>query len=229
MKIMLVDDEESIRKVVEHIVRQNGYDFCCSDNGQEALAVFKRENPDLLVLDVMLPDLDGFEVCESIRVFSEVPIIILSAKGDIVDKSVGFKMGADDYMVKPFSSVELGLRINALLRRLRQKPDSQAKGNDEGFKIDDLLIYFSRYEVYCSGVKVELTSKEFEVLAFLAQHRGQVFTREQILDRIWGERHIGDVNTITVFVRKIREKIEKNPAKPQYLLTVWGVGYKFCM
>ncbi len=227
-KIMLVDDEESICKVVEHIVKRDGYEFCYAKNGYEALDMFEEENPDLIILDVMMPELDGFAVCESIRAKSDVPIIFVSAKGDIVDKSVGFKMGADDYLVKPFSSVELALRIKALLRRSNLDKSNKNENNSDYLKVNDLEIYYKKYEVYSHGKKVDLTSKEFEILALLARNKGHVFTREQLLESIWGESYIGDVNTITIFVRKIREKIEDNPSKPKYLLTVWGVGYKFC-
>lgn len=225
MKIMLVDDERSIQKAVEYIVRENGYQFCYVDNGLEALEVFAGESPDLLILDVMLPGLDGFAVCEKIRSFSDVPIIFLSAKGDIVDKGIGFKMGGDDYLVKPFSSMELDFRIKALLRRPHRLED-EPNNSDEVLKVGDLEMRLNEYEVYSGGEKVELTAKEFEVLAFLAKNRGQVFTREQLLDRIWGLDFEGDTNTVTVFIRRIREKIEADPAKPQYILTVWGVGYK---
>lgn len=226
MKIMLVDDERSIKMAVEYIVRENGYDFTYVNNGLEALEVFTKESPDLLILDVMLPGLDGFAICEKIRSFSDVPIIFLSAKGDIVDKGIGFKMGGDDYLVKPFSSMELDFRIKALLRR-PHLVDEESAHSDEVLKIGDLEIRLHEYEVYHKGAKVDLTSKEFEVLAYLAKHRGQVFTREQLLDRIWGLDFEGDTNTVTVFIRRIREKIEADPAKPEYILTVWGVGYKF--
>ncbi|SHN53696.1 response regulator transcription factor [Desulfitobacterium chlororespirans] len=226
MKIMLVDDERSIQKAVEYIVRENGYQFCYVDNGLEALEVFAGESPDLLILDVMLPGLDGFAVCEKIRSFSDVPIIFLSAKGDIVDKGIGFKMGGDDYLVKPFSSMELDFRIKALLRRPHRLED-EPSNSDEVLKVGDLEMRLNEYEVYSGGEKVELTAKEFEVLAFLAKNRGQVFTREQLLDKIWGLDFEGDTNTVTVFIRRIREKIEADPAKPQHILTVWGVGYKF--
>ncbi|MEM5817666.1 MAG: response regulator transcription factor, partial [Desulfitobacterium hafniense] len=194
--------------------------------GLEALEVFAGEAPDLLILDVMLPGLDGFAVCEKIRSFSDVPIIFLSAKGDIVDKGIGFKMGGDDYLVKPFSSMELDFRIKALLRRPHRLED-EPNNSDEVLKVGDLEMRLNEYEVYSGGEKVELTAKEFEVLAFLAKNRGQVFTREQLLDRIWGLDFEGDTNTVTVFIRRIREKIEADPAKPQHILTVWGVGYKF--
>lgn len=227
MKIMLVDDERSIQKAVEYIVRENGYDFCYANNGHQALIVFEQESPDLLILDVMLPGLDGFAVCEKIRAHSEVPIIFLSAKGDIVDKGIGFKMGGDDYLVKPFSPLELAYRIKALLSRPHKLAEDELNHGGDCFRVSDLEINFKAYEVYSGGVKLDMTSKEFEILAFFAKNRGHVFTREQLLDEIWGMDYDGDMNTVTVFIRKIREKIEVDPAKPQYLLTVWGVGYKF--
>jgi DNA-binding response OmpR family regulator len=228
-KVMLVDDEDSIRKIVEHLIQKEGYDFCYAADGEKALQMFPRENPDLLILDVMLPEVDGFEVCRRIRQDSAVPIILLSAKGDIVDKSVGFNMGADDYMTKPFSPVELALRIKAMLRRAAFKKETESTlENKDCIMIKDLEINNKSFEVNMRGKKVDLTSKEFELLSFMANHPGQVFTRKQLFDNLWGEKYLGDSGTITVFIRKIREKIELDPAHPEYILTVWGVGYKFC-
>lgn len=229
MKIMLADDEESIRIVVEHIVTEDGYELCYASDGAEALTVFKREKPDLLILDVMMPKLNGFDVCAEIRKSgSNVPIIILSAKGDIVDKSVGFKAGADDYLVKPFSSLELSLRIEALLRRSEHHagPTEDDEKRDS-FKYKDLEIFYNRYEVRLRGKPVDLTPKEFRILAYMTSHPGEVFTREQLLTYVWGEDYVGELTSIAVFVRKIRQKIEEDPSKPKYLQTVWGVGYKF--
>ncbi|RJE47269.1 DNA-binding response regulator [Dehalobacter sp. MCB1] len=228
-KVMLVDDEESIRRVVEQILIKDGYQFCYACNGETALKTFKREKPSLLILDVMLPEMDGFELCRIIRMDSPVPIIMLSAKGDIVDKSVGFNMGADDYIAKPFSPVELSLRIKALLRRTAHFTNyEQTMDHPNIFKIKDLEINCKHYEVKIRGQKAELTSKEFELLCFMAHNPGQVFTREQLFNILWGEDYVGDTGSITVFIRKIREKIEEEPARPQYIVTVWGVGYKFC-
>jgi len=225
MKIMLADDEESIKVLVEHIMSEEGYDFCYAADGAEALKVFEEEQPDLLILDVMMPKLNGFEVCTKLREADHtVPIIFLSAKGDIVDKSIGFKAGADDYLVKPFSSLELSLRIEALLRRRDFSSGTEKK---ECLKVEDLEIYFNRYEVRKNGQKVDLTPKEFQILTRMASHPGEVFTREQLLNYVWGEDYIGELTSIAVFVRKIREKIEDEPSKPKYLQTVWGVGYKF--
>lgn len=226
-KILLVDDEDSIRKVVQHIVEKEGYDFSYAADGEQALEMFAQENPDLIILDVMLPEIDGFEVCRRIREKSTVPIILLSAKGDIVDKSVGFNMGADDYITKPFSPVELALRIKAMLRRSSFQQTAQNPGNQDLIIVKDLVINNKTFEVTIRGKKVDLTSKEFELLSFLAKHPGQVFTRKQLFDNLWGEKYLGDAGTITVFIRKVREKIERDPGHPEYIHTVWGVGYKF--
>ncbi|MGE4273091.1 MAG: response regulator transcription factor [Desulfitobacterium sp.] len=229
MKVMLADDEESIRIVVEHIVTEDGYDFCYSSDGLEAISVYEAEQPDLVILDVMMPKMNGFDVCAQLRQNGcNVPIIILSAKGDIVDKSVGFKAGADDYLVKPFSSLELSLRIEALLRRRERQSGASAENeHKERFKYGELEIYFNRYEAKLQGKNVDLTPKEFKILAYMASHPGEVFTREQLLTYVWGEDYVGESTSIAVFVRKIREKIEEDPSKPKYLQTVWGIGYKF--
>ena len=238
VKIMLVDDEESIKKAVEQVLLKEGYKVCYAPNSEKALKMFREEKPALIILDVMLPEIDGFQLCKIIRQESAVPIIMLSAKGDIVDKSVGFNMGADDYVSKPFSPVELSLRIKALLRRAnnftrchqdcRQNNSSPTEKKEDIIKVKDLEINCAQYEVKVRGEKVELTPKEFELLSYMALHPGQVFTREALFNKLWGEDYVGDTGTITVFVRKIREKIEENPARPKYIITVWGVGYKFC-
>ncbi|KTE92549.1 DNA-binding response OmpR family regulator [Desulfitobacterium sp. LBE] len=227
LKIMLVDDEDSIRKVVAHLAQKEGYDFCYASDGEKALQMFAQENPDLIILDVMLPELDGFEVCRRIRQESAVPIILLSAKGDIVDKSVGFNMGADDYMTKPFSPIELALRMKAMFRRAFRLSNENSAEDKDRLIFKDLEINNKTFEVIVRGKKVDLTSKEFELLSFMANHPGQVFTRQQLFDNLWGEKYLGDSGTITVFIRKVREKVELDPGRPEYILTVWGVGYKF--
>ena len=227
LKIMLVDDEDSIRKVVAHLAQKEGYDFCYASDGEKALQMFAQENPDLIILDVMLPELDGFEVCRRIRQESTVPIILLSAKGDIVDKSVGFNMGADDYMTKPFSPIELALRMKAMFRRAFRLSNENLAEDKDRLIFKDLEINNKTFEVIVRGKKVDLTSKEFELLSFMANHPGQVFTRQQLFDNLWGEKYLGDSGTITVFIRKVREKVELDPGRPEYILTVWGVGYKF--
>lgn len=228
-KIMLIDDDPSLQLALRHLIAEAGYDFCCAGNGREGLALIDAERPDLLLLDVMMPGMNGYDVCTALRERGHrIPIVFLSAKGDIVDKSIGFKAGGDDYLVKPFDNSELLLRIEAHLRR--HKSDlafAKAVSREGSNKTGDLEILFNRYEVLLRGKPVELTAKEFEILALLASSPGQVFTRNQIFEHIWGRESQVDENSITVFMRKIREKIEDNPSQPKYLLTVWRVGYKF--
>lgn len=228
-KIMLIDDDESLHVLIRRITAEADYEFCSAICGEEGLAALEVEKPDLLLLDVMMPGMNGFDVCLRMREEGRrIPIIFLSAKGDIVDKSIGFKAGGDDYVVKPFSSDELLLRIEAHLRRHRDDlAFAKAVSREGGNRTGDLEILFSRYEVRLRGQRVDLTAKEFEILALLAANPGQVFTRGQIYEHIWGSVSEVDESSITVFMRKIREKIEDNPSQPKYLLTVWRVGYKF--
>ena len=228
MKVMLIDDDENICLTVKHLMEKDGYEFCCASDGANVFEMLEEEHPDLLILDVMLPGINGFDLCKDIREARyQMPIIFLSAKGDIVDKSIGFRAGADDYLVKPFAPLELSLRVEALLRRMQTEPEENPLARKDSARFGELEIFFNRYEVRLQGKKVDLTSKEFEILAYMANHPGQVFTRQQILEHIWGKDKDNDINTITVFIRKIREKIEPNPAKPRYIQTVWRVGYKF--
>ena len=226
LKILLVDDDDNVRKIVEKLAEKEGYSFSYVANGDEVLDKVALENPDLIILDVMLPEIDGFEICRSIRKTNNIPIIMLSAKGDIVDKSVGFNAGADDYVTKPFSPIELALRIKAIIRRTAAQETPLSETGDT-VTFGDLTINPMGFEVYVKGKKADLTSREFELLWFMASHPGQVFTREQLFDNAWGEKFLGDSGTITVFIRKMREKIEADPSRPEYILTVWGVGYKF--
>ncbi|MDQ0287107.1 DNA-binding response OmpR family regulator [Desulfofundulus luciae] len=222
-RILLVDDEISIKRVVEQTLEREGFTVDYAADGLAARELFARRRPDLVILDVMLPEIDGFELCRRWREVSDVPILILSAKGDIVDKSVGFNCGADDYLTKPFSPVELALRVKALLRRSRQgRTDRSDRVEAAGLQIDA----FQR-RVWVEGREVELTPKEFDLLWFLARHPGRVFTREQIFAHVWGDDVLSDLSTVTVFMRRLREKIEADPRKPRYLKTIWGVGYKF--
>ena len=226
MKIMLADDEQGIRILVEHIVTEAGYDFCCATDGVQALALVEEENPDLLILDIMMPKKNGFDVCTALRERdSRIPIIFLTAKGDIVDKSIGFKSGADDYLVKPFTPEELSLRIDALLRRAHQ-PDKAVAFADV-VRYGDIEIDAKRHRVVARGRQVDLTPKEFHLLSLLASSPGEVFTRDQIIENVWGPEYVGESSSITVFIRRIRAKIEDDPSNPQYLQTVWHVGYRF--
>ena len=228
-KIMLIDDDESLHVLIRRIAGEAGYGFCSAFDGESGLAGIAAEKPDLLLLDVMMPGMNGFDVCLRMREEGRrIPIIFLSAKGDIVDKSIGFKAGGDDYVVKPFSADELMLRIEAHLRRHRDDLSfAKAVSREGSNRTGDLEILFNQYEVRLRGLQVDLTAKEFEILALLAANPGQVFTRGQIYEHIWGSESEVDESSITVFMRKIREKVEDNPSQPKYLLTVWRVGYKF--
>ena len=211
-KVMLIDDDESMRLLIGQLVERQGYEFCCADNGVDGLDMLRRERPDLLILDVMLPDINGFELCQMIRGEGRrVPIMFLTAKGDIVDKSIGFKAGADDYLVKPFHNEEFVLRMNARLRK-RGRASSQEPRSAASYRVGDLEIFFGKYDVRLRDKQVALSSREVELL--------------EIMEHVWGDKDAADPSSITVFARKIREKIEDNPSKPRYLITVWRVGYK---
>lgn len=225
LKILLVDDEESIRMVVKQALEKEHFKVLCAADGEEGWQMFQKEQPDLIILDIMLPERDGFELCRMIREESTVPIIMLTAKSDIADKSAGFNMGADDYLTKPFSPIELVLRVRALARR--SYPTKAPNTFQDTLRFKNLIIDAKTREVIVRGNKVELTAKEFDLLFFLASHPGQVFTREQIFNYLWEDEYLTDPGTITVFIRKIRSKIEEDPSKPQFVRTVWGVGYKF--
>lgn len=237
MKILIADDELSICRALENILTKEGYEVEFAVDGEDACEKAEVWNPDLLLLDIMMPKKNGFDVCEHLREQgNHVPVIMLSAKGDIVDKSIGFKMGADDYIVKPFEPEELRLRVHAQLRRRSYEKDAGpapvrgAAGLPKDIELveaGDLKIFLDRYQVLKRGHPVKLTTKEFEVLALLASNAGSVFTREEILSFLWDGDNDKDLNSVTVFVRRIREKIEDNPSKPEYILTVWMVGYKF--
>lgn len=235
MKILIADDDAAIRTSLGKVLEQAGYEIALASNGLDALQAIHNDEVDLLILDIMMPKFNGFEVCERLREQGNlIPIIMLSAKGDIVDKSMGFKLGVDDFVVKPFDSYELRLRVEAQLRRSAMKDEMDTwRGLKNGMapeyeKFGDLEIWFDQYKVARSGKAINLTAKEFEVMAFMAANPGRVFSREQILESLWGKEHYKDISSVTVFIRRIREKIEKNPSRPEYILTVHTVGYKFC-
>jgi len=228
MKIMLVDDEPSLCSALEIIITKAGFDFYCATDGVAALELFGLEKPDLVILDVMVPKLNGFEVCEEIRkTDSHVPILILSAKGDIVDKKIGFKSGADDYLTKPFEEEELLLRIDVLLRRRDKVMENlPSKCLTRKTKIGDLVIDPIRYEVSVRDRLVNLTPKEYQIITLMAGYPGKVFTREDLIDCIWGEEYETGSISVPVYIRHIREKIEEDPSNPLLLQTVWRFGYK---
>lgn len=224
-KILVVDDQKEICDLVRDYLEIEGYHVISAHDGDEAMELYRKNRPILIILDVMLPKLDGMEVCRQIRNESTVPILMLSAKKGDVDKILSFGLGADDYITKPFSPGELVARVRAQIRRYTQF--SSPVVNTQVLQFGDLRIDNKRYMVTISDQQAELSSKEFEILHFLALHPEQVFTREQIFEQIWGFNEYGDINTVTVHIRRIREKIERNPSAPEYIKTVWGVGYKF--
>lgn len=219
-RILVADDEATIRGVVEQYLHRDGYDTIAAADGEEAVA--RAADADLVILDLMLPHLDGIDACRRIRATRDVPIIMLTARSEEIDRLVGLGVGADDYVTKPFSPRELVARVHAVLRRTQR--GSVLPGDI--LQVGALRINPQLRTVERDGQAIELTAREFDLLHFLAQHAGQVFTREHLLDRVWDFHFAGDTSTVTVHVRRLREKIEPNPVRPRYLKTVWGVGYK---
>jgi DNA-binding response OmpR family regulator len=233
-KILVVDDEISLQETLAYNLKKQGYEVQTTGDGTEALEMAREMEPDLIVLDVMLPGLDGFEVCRILRREMTTPVLMLTARDDEIDRVVGLEVGADDYMAKPFSMRELLARVKAMLRRVRlireevstaEDDESKAKPKILGF--DNLVIDMNRREITVDGDVVAFKPKEYELLTFLAQHRGQVLSREFILERVWGWDFIGDSRTVDVHVRWLREKIESDPANPRRIITVRGAGYRF--
>ena len=217
--ILVIDDDRNILPIIEMYLRKAGYEVTCVERGDEALQAFRRAQPALVVLDVMLPGMDGWEVLDKLRQESDVPVIMLTAKGDTVDRIPGLDLGADDYIVKPFDAKELLARIKAVLRR------SSLPENEKCVTFEDLEISLDNYSVTLDGKQIEMPPKEIELLFFLASREGKVFTREQLLEQVWGFDFFGDSRTVDVHVKRIREKLGERDA--WQLKTVWGVGYKF--
>ena len=222
--VLVVDDEPIVREVVGRYLRQEGFRVEEAENGPEAIRRFAEERPDLVLLDLMLPGLDGLEVCRRIRAQSTVPIVMLTAKGDEIDTVIGLGVGADDYVAKPFSPRELVARVKAVLRRAVAPPLPLA---GDPLRFGTLVIRPDRRQVEVAGRAVDLTAREFDLLAFLAANPNLVFSREELLDKVWDWSYAGDRGTVTVHVRRLRQKIEAEPNRTRYLKTVWGVGYKF--
>lgn len=222
--VLVVEDEESLASTLSYNLRKNGFNVVSAADGVEGLAAARRLRPDVIVLDLMLPKMDGMELCRRVRSDSDVPIIMLTAKGEETDRVVGLEMGADDYLTKPFSMRELMARVRALLRRSGARPAAEDADRIIAGTLD---LDLRGRTVTRSGEEVQLKPKEFDLLYFLAKNAGQVFTREQILERVWGYDFFGGSRTVDVHVRWLREKLEEAPAHPQHLLTVRGVGYKF--
>lgn len=226
-KILIVDDDENIADLIALYLTKECYDTKSVGDGEEALSAFYSYNPNLILLDLMLPGIDGYEVCKEIRKKSEVPIIMLSAKGETFDKVLGLELGADDYIIKPFDSKELVARVKAVLRRYQPKATIAQPPEQTGDYVSyqDLIINLTNYSVLYYGSNVELPPKELELFYFLASHPNQVFTREQLLDHIWGYDYIGDTRTVDVHIKRLREKFKEHSSWS--LATVWGIGYKF--
>ncbi len=224
-RILVVDDEPQVLEVLKLYLSREGFQVSAVPDGVAALAAFDAHQPDLVVLDLMLPQIDGLEVFRRLRAKRLAPVIMLTAKGEELDRILGLELGADDYIVKPFSPREVVARVKNVLRRA--VPPEEEEVLEKPIVYGDLLIDPQTHTVQVKIRQIELTSKEFDLLYYLAQHPGRVFTRTQLLDRVWGYEFYGDASTVTVHVRRLREKLEADPAKPRYVVTVWGVGYKF--
>ncbi|RSM63611.1 DNA-binding response regulator [Amycolatopsis sp. WAC 01376] len=222
-RVLVVDDDETVRDVVRRYLEVAGFDVDVAGDGTEGLRLFSATGPDLVVLDVMMPGLNGLEVCRRLRQVSQVPVVMLTALGEEENRIAGLQLGADDYVTKPFSPKELALRVASVLRRARMpRPESAARVITDG----DLALQMSARQAAIGGVELPLTSREFDLLAFFLTHPGVAFSRADLLEKVWGW-DFGDQSTVTVHVRRLREKIEKNPAKPVRVATVWGVGYRY--
>ena len=225
-RILIVDDDNNIAELISLYLTKECYDTKIVNDGEEALSAFEQYNPNLILLDLMLPGIDGFEICREVREKKDIPIIMVSAKKDDIDKIRGLGLGADDYMTKPFSPSELVARVKAHLARYDRLVGNGKKENDvveiRGIKIDK-----TARRVWVNGEEKQFTTKEFDLLTFLAENPNRVFTKEELFREIWDMESIGDIATVTVHIKKIREKIEFNTAKPQYIETIWGVGYRF--
>jgi len=225
--ILIVDDEKEIRDLIDIYLKNEGYKTLKAENGIAALEFLKDNNIDLILLDIMMPKMDGIETCMKIREKKNTPIIMLSAKSEDIDKIMGLTTGADDYITKPFNPLELVARVKSQLRRYLKLNEFKKPDNKKGFiEVDDLIINVNTHEVKVGSKDVKLTPREFDILRLLAENRGIVFSIEKIYETIWKESFMESENTVMVHIRKIREKIEQNPRKPIYIKTVWGVGYK---
>lgn len=223
--ILVIDDENEIRDLIGIYLEGEGFKVLKAANGKEALDIVDKQDIDLIILDVMMPVMDGIETCINIRKSKNMPIIMLSAKNEDMDKIIGLTTGADDYVAKPFNPLELIARVKSQLRRYTKLNNSEEK-NEGIIEVDDLSIDINNHEIMLGGKEIKLTAREFDILLLLAKHRGMVFSAEKIYEKVWNDEFFESDNTIMVHIRKIREKIEENPRKPRFIKTVWGVGYK---
>ncbi len=224
-RVLVVEDEDIVAEVVERYLRRDGHTVRRAGDGRTALECFEEFGPDLIVLDLMLPEIDGLDVCRAVRKTSDVPILMLTSRTSEPDKLTGLGFGADDYVTKPFSPRELAARVQAILRRTRNRASGHPQ--NEPVVFGDLVLDVKARALSLGGEAVDLTVREFELLRFLAEHPRQVFTREGMLAAVWGDEFLGDDSTVTVHMRRLREKVEPDPSRPRHLKTVWGVGYKF--
>ncbi|HKV86186.1 MAG TPA: response regulator transcription factor [Ktedonobacterales bacterium] len=225
-RVLIVDDEQTVREVVGQYMELEGYHVLQATNGLEALRIAAATPPDIVILDLTLPGIDGLEVCRRLRAGSAVPILMLTARAEDADKLEGFGVGADDYLTKPFNPRELVVRVQAIMRRL-EAMSVPAMVFDGDLHVGDITIHPHMRQAERDGAPIELTTKEFDLLSFLAGRPKQVFTREQLLQHVWNYDNYGEDSTVTVHIRRLREKIERDPARPRHLRTVWGIGYKF--
>ena len=224
-KVLVVDDEKLIVKGVRFSLEQDGMEVDCAYDGEEALEKIRANTYDIILLDIMLPKLDGFQVCQQVREFSDVPILMLTAKGDDMDKILGLEYGADDYITKPFNILEVKARIKAITRRTSKA--AKQKKDESVINVLDMTLDTDSKRLHIAGKEINLTSKEFDVLELLVKNPDKVYSREKLLGLVWGSQYPGDVRTVDVHIRRLREKIEANPSEPKYVHTKWGVGYYF--
>ena len=224
-KVLVVDDENLIVKGVRFSLEQDGMEVDCAYDGEEALEKIRANTYDIILLDILLPKLDGFQVCQQVREFSDVPILMLTAKGDDMDKILGLEYGADDYITKPFNILEVKARIKAITRRTSKA--AKQKKDESVINVLDMTLDTDSKRLHIAGKEINLTSKEFDVLELLVKNPDKVYSREKLLGLVWGSQYPGDVRTVDVHIRRLREKIELNPSEPKYVHTKWGVGYYF--
>ena len=225
MRILVVDDEKLLVKGIKFNLENDGYEVECAYDGEQAVEIVRQGKVDLVILDLMMPKMDGFEACKRIREFSKVPIIMLTAKSEDTDKIIGFEYGADDYITKPFNVMELKVRVRAILRRVGQ--DSSKNRPNDHIIAGRIELAPSSRNAYIDGDIVDLTAKEYDLIELLAKNPGRVYSRENLLDVVWGYDYPGDIRTVDVHIRRLREKLEREPASPEHIMTKWGVGYYF--